>query len=118
MNPFLQTFSLFGGAVAAICCGMILSTLFFKVMSWLSRTTTSPESVEIQGVITNKTWCSITLNSGQKYENVRVIGMTKSQSGSSDLPLELDRMLILEDAQQQRYLIRAKNVLAVAIPAP
>ena len=46
---------------------------------------------------------------------MRFVGFTNSQTLKTHLPHELNGMIILEDEQKQRYLVRARDVRKIVI---
>jgi hypothetical protein len=114
MHPFVETVS-YVGAVAVVFVGMIVVlTLFFRGLSWIAGK--KPEALSVRGVIGKTTLVTVHMGGSESFERVRFIGFTTSQSMKAHLPYGLDGMVILEDEQRQRFLVRAKNIKMIVVP--
>ena len=121
MHSFVETFSVVGAVVLAIVGGVVVLTLFYRGLSWISGAGSKPETIAVRGVLKRDTLATVHLAGGQKFERVRFIGFTNSETMKTHLPFELNGMVILEDEQMQRYLVRARNIQMIVIaptPAP
>ena len=114
MHPFIETISIVGAIVLAISGGIVMLTLFFRGMSWLSGGA-KPETIAVRGVLKKETLATIHMTGGKVFERVRFVGFTNSETMKTHLPYELNGMVILEDEQQHRYLVRAKNIQMIEI---
>ncbi|MEM9253422.1 MAG: hypothetical protein AAGB29_13825 [Planctomycetota bacterium] len=112
MQTFYQTLGLVTPVVAAI----ILLALFFR---WLAGGTESveekPDRIALKGVLNEKTLATVHLSGGRSFEQVRLIGFTKSESFKGMMPYELSDMLILEHQDGRRTLIPARSVRSIEI---
>lgn len=115
MHPFTETVSVVGAVVTAIVAGIMVLTLFFRGMAWISGASAKPETVAVRGVLKKDTLATVHLVGGTKFERVRLIGFTNSETMKTHLPFELNGMVILEDEQKQRFLVRAKNIQMIVI---
>lgn len=116
MHTFQETAGAFGGAATVIVGTIVFLTLFFKAIAWLSRQGAAPETMGVRGVVGKNHLVAVHLTNGRTFDGVRLIGFTNSQSAKAHLPFELNGMVILEDEQQQRYLVRAKDVKMIVVP--
>jgi hypothetical protein len=114
MHPFEETMSAVGAFVIAIVAGIIVLTLFFRALSWI--TGKKAETLSVKGVLGKTTVVTVYMASGESFERVHFIGFTASQGMKTHLPWGLDGMVILEDEQHQRWLVRAKNIKMIVIP--
>lgn len=115
MHTFVETLGGVGAVVIAIVAGVIVLTLFYRGLSWLSGEGSKPETIAVRGVLKRDTLATVHLSGGQKFERVRFIGFTNSETMKTHLPFELNGMVILEDEQKQRYLVRAKNIQMIVV---
>src|SRR5688500_6364672 len=112
MHPFEETISVIGPIVG----GIIILTLFFKLLGWISgKSSPSPRRVAFKGILDEHTLCTIHLGGGTTYENVRLIGFTDSSSAKGPFPYELNGMAILEHTDGRRTLIQAKNIRTIEV---
>lgn len=119
MQLFVDTLSSVGGVVTAMVGGVVVLTLFYRGLAWLSADGEKPNTIALRGVLKRDTLATIHLAGGQKFERVRFVGFTNSEALKTHLPFELNGMVILEDEQKQRYLVRAKNIqMIVVAPLP
>lgn len=116
MNPFLETLSIAGGIGAVIVATVMLLTLFYRGLSWLTAGE-KPESVAVRGVLKKNTMTTVHVAGHKPFERVRFIGFTNSQSVKTHLPWELNGMVILEDESRTRFLVRAKEIKMIVVLA-
>lgn len=117
MHPFIETLSLAGGFAAALVAAIVLLTLFYRGLAWLSRDT-KPTTLAVRGVLQPGTLATVHLVGGTIFEQVQVIGFTGPESFKTHLPMDLQGMVILEDASKVRTLIRAKDIRMIVVTAP
>lgn len=111
----IETFSTFGVGILCIALGIMTLAIFFNLLSWFSSRTAEPETVAIRGILTKSTWASVHMIGSETFERVRFVGFTNSESLKNHLPYELNGMVILEDAQQRRFMVRAKAIRMIVI---
>jgi hypothetical protein len=116
MHPFIETISLVGGAAAAIVAAIVVLTLFYKGLAWLTGSA-KPETVAVRGVLKKDTLATVHLAGHEPFERVRFIGFTNSQAMKTNLPFELNGMVILEDLNKTRYLVRSKDIKMIIVPS-
>jgi len=115
MHPFEETISIAGALAAVIVGAIVVLTLFYRGLSWLSGAGSKPETVAIRGVLKKNTFATVHLAGGDTFERVRFIGFTNSETMKTRLPYELNGMVILEDEQKTRFLVRAKNIRMIVV---
>jgi hypothetical protein len=121
MQLFVDTLSSVGGVVTAMVGGVVVLTLFYRGLAWLSADGEKPNTIALRGVLKRDTLATVHLAGGQKFERVRFVGFTNSEALKTHLPFELNGMVILEDEQKLMYLVRARNIQMIVIaptPAP
>jgi hypothetical protein len=88
--------------------------LFFKGTALI--TGKKPEKLSIRGVIAKSTVVTVHMVGDKSFERVQFIGFTSAQGSKARLPWGLEGMVILEDEQHQRYLVRAKDIKMIVVP--
>lgn len=114
----IDTFSTFGVGIVCIVLAIMALAIFFKLLSRLGQRGAKPESLAVRGVLKNNTWASVHMQGGKTFERVRFIGFTNAENIKTHLPYDLNGMVILEDAEGSRYLVRAKAVQMIVIAHP
>ncbi|MEJ7591386.1 MAG: hypothetical protein WKF77_07545 [Planctomycetaceae bacterium] len=117
MHPFVETISIAGGVAAAIVGAIVVLTLFYRGLSWLSGAGSKLGTIDVRGVLKKDTIATIHLAGGDIFERVRFIGFTNTETMKAHLPFELNGMVILEDEQKTRFLVRAKNIKMIVVVA-
>lgn len=115
MHPFVETISVAGGVAAAIVAAIIVLTVFYRGLAWMTGGA-KPDALAVRGVLKKNTLATVHVAGHQPFERVRFIGFTNSQSMKTHLPFELNGMAILEDEKQTRYLVRSKDIKLIIVP--
>jgi hypothetical protein len=115
MHPFIETISIAGGIGAAIVAAVILLTLFYRGMSWLTGGE-KPDTIAVRGVLKKNTLATVHVAGHKPFDRVRFIGFINSQTMKTHLPWELNGMVILEDETKTRFLVRAKDIKMIIVP--
>ena len=115
MHPFIETISIAGGIGAAIVAAVIMLTLFYRGMSWITGGE-KPDTLAVRGVLKKNTLATVHVAGNKPFERVRFIGFTNSQTMKTHLPWELNGMVILEDETKTRFLVRAKDIKMIIVP--
>lgn len=105
METFLQTI----GWVAALCLGIAFMTVFFMLMHSLGRYMRGERLETVRGFLRTGHLVRVHLTTGKTLDSMRFQGFTPSGDGKN-LPHELGKMLVLEDAAGGRVLIRSNIV--------
>ena len=69
----------------------------------------------VRGVLKKDTWVTVHMTGAETFERVRFIGFTNTESFKTHLPYDLNGMVILEDSEGRRYLVRAKAIRMIVI---
>jgi len=115
MHPFEETISIAGAVAAVIVGAIVVLTLFYRGLAWLSGAGSKPETIAVRGVLKKNTLATVHLAGGETFERVRFVGFTNSETMKTRLPFELNGMVILEDEQKTRFLVRAKNIRMIVV---
>jgi hypothetical protein len=116
LHPFIETVSVAGGIAAAIVGAVIILTLFYRGLTWLTKGA-KPDPLEVAGILKKNTLANVHVAGHKPFERVRFLGYTNSESMKTHLPWELNGMVILEDESQARFLVRAKDIKMIEIPS-
>lgn len=111
----VDTFSTFGVGVLCIALAIMLLTLFYRVLAWISNPRGEPEPLTVRGVLKEDTWATVYMTGTKTFERVRFLGYMSSESTKYHLPHELNGMVILEDEAGSRFLVRAKAIRMIVI---
>ena len=116
MNPkVIETLSSFGVGVLCIALGVMLLAVFFTVLSRLGNGGAKPETMAVRGVLKKDTWAAVHMSGAETFERVRLIGFTNTESLKTQLPYDLNGMVILEDHEGRRFLVRAKAIRMIVV---
>lgn len=111
----IETFSTFGVGVLCAVLGIIALAVFFTVLNWLNTRGAKPETIAVRGVLKKDTWAAVHMQGGETFERVRFVGFTNTESFKTLLPIDLNGMVILEDADGRRFLVRAKAIRMIVV---
>ena len=111
----IETFSTFGVGVLCAVLGIITLAVFFTALTWFNTRGAKPETIAVRGVLKKDTWAAVHMQGGETFERVRFVGFTNTESFKTLLPLDLNGMVILEDVDRRRYLVRAKAIRMIVI---
>jgi hypothetical protein len=116
MSPkAIETFSTIGVGVLCIALGIMALALFFTALSWLGNRGAKPETIKVRGILRKDTWAMVHMVGAETFERVRFIGFTNTESIKTNLPYDLNGMVILEDPEGKRYIVRAKSIRMIVI---
>ncbi len=116
MHPFVETISVAGGVAAAIVAAIVVLTVFYKGLAWVTGVAKT-DALAVRGVLKKNTLATVHVAGHEPFERVRFIGFTNSQTMKTHLPFDLNGMVILEDEEQTRYLVRAKDIKMIVVPS-
>ena len=111
----IETFSRFGVAILCIVLGIIALWAFFTMLNWISGRGAKPEMMAVRGVLKQDTWATVHMSGAETFERVQFIGFTNTESHKTHLPYDLNGMVILEDPEGRRFLVRAKAIRMIVI---
>jgi len=111
----IETLSTFGVGILCVVLGIIALAVFFTLLSRLNSGGAKPETMAVRVVLKKETWATVHLSGAETFERVRFIGFTNTESIKTHLPYDLNGMVILEDPQGTRFLVRAKAIRMIVI---
>lgn len=119
MSPeAIGTLSTFGVGILCIVLGIMALSVFFKLLGWLGRIGAKTETMAVRGVLKKDTWATVHMAGAETFERVRFVGFTNTESLKTNLPYDLNGMVILEDEEGRRFLVRAKAIRMIVIAPP
>ena len=110
-------FSTFGVAILCIVLGIMALTIFFKTLSRLSQSGAAPDTLAVRGILKKDTWATVYMSNTESFERVKFVGFTNTGNMKTQLPFELNGMVILEDPNGTRFLVRAKDIRMIEVAA-
>ena len=93
MEMFSSTF----GFVGAVVLGVVILTVFFKLLGLFSSKKSVPTIIKMNGFLKDAAWINVHLAGGKLLERVKFIGYTDPSSAKGGyIPYQLSNMLVLE----------------------
>lgn len=116
MSPqAIETFSTFGVGILCIVLAIIVLVVFFKVLNRLGNRGVETETLTVRGILKKNTQATVHMQGGETFETVRILGFTNIESSKTHLPYDLSGMVILEEPNGTRFLVRAKAIRMIVI---
>jgi hypothetical protein len=107
----MEVFTIAISIVSSIVLGIIVLTLFVKLLRLTESKMGSPGLVKMNIFLKNASRVNVHLSGGRIMENVKFIGFTdQSSMKGGNLPYHLSHMVVLENAAEKRILIRADAI--------
>lgn len=111
----IEIFSTLGVGVLCVVLGVMALAIFFTVLGRINRGGTKPDTMSVRRVLEKNTWATVHMTGSETFERVRFVGFTNTESIKTHLPYELNGMVILEDEQRRRFLVRAKAIRMIVV---
>ena len=111
----IETFSTFGVGILCVVLGIIVLAIFFTALRWLRSAGAKPETMAVRGVLKKDTWVTVHMSGAERFERVRFLGFTNTESMKTRIPYDLNGMVILEDPDGRKFLVRAKAIRMIVI---
>jgi hypothetical protein len=116
MSPqAIETFSTFGVGILCVVLGVVALAAFFRALRRLDSRGAKPETIAVRGVLKKDTWATVHMSGAETFERVRFIGFTNTESIKTHIPYDLNGMVILEDPDGKRFLVRAKAIRMIVV---
>lgn len=111
----IEMFSTLGVGVLCVVLGVMALAIFFTILGRINRGGTKPDTMSVRGVLKKNTWATVHMTGSETFDRVRFVGFTNTESIKTHLPYELNGMVILEDEQRRRFLVRAKAIRMIVV---
>ena len=107
MDSFPQVF----GPVIAIAVGIMILSIFFKILSRFGKQVDQPPVIKLKGFFQDAEYVDVHLGGTNVLKRVKVIGVSDaSRIGKGGFPYELNGMVVLEKENKKRIMIKAKLI--------
>jgi hypothetical protein len=107
MEPFLNTF----GIVAGLVLGIVILTLFFKLVWFIQSKVSRTDFVKVNGLLKDAKSINVHLEDGTILEHVAFVGFIDSGlTKDGRIPYQFVNMVVLETTEQRRILVKADSI--------
>ena len=106
MEAFYETL----GIIVAICIGIMILALFFTVLNAMKRKFSKPSVLKIEGFLNESKKVNLHMNRGQILKGVTFIGMVDHEQTKDNLPYQFVGMIIIENSENKRSMIKAETI--------
>ncbi len=107
MQLFYDTLSV----VLAISAGIMILSVFFWGLAKIASRLHDPKLLQVEGILNKGQRINIHFNRNQTMTDVRFTGIvTQKNTANGALPHHFIGMLIIEDSEQKRFLIKADTI--------
>ena len=118
----VETLSTQGVVVLCIALGVVFAIctlgVFFTVLSRLTGGDAKPDAVAVRSVLKDDTWATVHAGRGKVFERVRFVGFTGADGVAGQPPYGLSGMVILEEPNGRRVIVRGKEVRMIVVDPP
>ena len=111
----IEMFSTLGVGVLCVVLGVMALAIFFSLLSRINNAGAKPDTISVRGVLKKDTWATVHMAGSETFDRVRFVGFTNTETMKTHLPYELNGMVILEDEQKRRFLVRAKSIRMIVV---
>lgn len=111
MQMFYDTLAV----VLAISIGIMVLSVFFWLLAKIDNKLRKPANLlHVKGILDKGQRINIHFNRSQTMMNVRFAGIiSEKQAEKGGLPYQLVGMMVVEDAEQKRFLVKADTIRMV-----
>jgi len=111
----IEMFSTLGVGVLCVVLGVMALAIFFSLLSRINNAGAKPDTISVRGVLKKDTWATVHMAGSETFDRVRFVGFTNTETMKTHLPYELNGMVILEDEQKRRFLVRGKSIRMIVV---
>ena len=111
----IEMFSTLGVGVLCVVLGVMALAIFFSLLSRINNAGAKPDTISVRGVLKKDTWATVHMAGSETFDRVQFVGFTNTETMKTHLPYELNGMVILEDEQKRRFLVRAKSIRMIVV---
>src|SRR5690606_34274816 len=97
------------GPIAAVCIGIMVLTVFFRIIGYLGDRVSPVKHIKIKKLLSQSERVTAHLTSGDKIPNLKFIGFTDSTSVKG-VPFELTNLVNFEKPDGTTVLVRANRI--------
>jgi len=97
------------GPIAAICIGIMVLTVFFKIISYIGDRVSPVKHIKIKKLLSQSELVTAHLTSGDKIPNLKFIGFTDTGSVKG-VPFEMTNLVTFEKPDGVTVLVRANRI--------
>jgi hypothetical protein len=105
----MEAFTLWISGIGAICIGIMVLAIFFKLLNAIQRRFSKTAIIKLKGIFTNSELLNVHLNGAKTVSHVRFVGFTDSNS-MKGIPYQLNNMVVFETTDGKRVLLRAETI--------
>ena len=105
----MDIFIMWVGPIAAICIGIMVLTVFFKIIGYLGDRVSPVKHIKIKKILSQSELVTAHLTSGDKIPNLKFIGFTDSTSVKG-VPYDLTHLVTFEKLDGTTVLVRANRI--------
>jgi len=105
----MDIFIMWMGPIAAICIGIMVLTVFFKIIGYLGDRVSPVKHIKIKKLLSQSELVTAHLTSGDKIVNLKFIGFTDNTSVKG-VPFELTNLVTFEKPDGTTVLVRANRI--------
>jgi hypothetical protein len=106
MDAFTNAF----GVVAALCLGVMIMSVFFTLLGYVSKAVSGYKVVKLKGLLKDGDLVNIHLVGGKTLEHMKFIGFTDGPAVKGNIPFQMRNMVVLESTKGLRLFLRADSV--------
>tara|TARA_R100000027_G_C2248156_1_gene93737 strand:+ start:434 stop:817 length:384 start_codon:yes stop_codon:yes gene_type:complete len=106
MESFYSTL----GVIVAICIGIMILAVFFTTLSAIKGKFRKPSILKVEGFLNETKKVNLYLNRGHVLRDVTFIGMVDQEQVKNNLPYQFIGMIIIEDSEGKRSMIKSETV--------
>lgn len=105
----MEIFIMWMGPIGAICIGIIVLTVFFKIIGYLGDRVSPVKHIKIKKLLSQSELVTAHLTSGDAIPNLKFIGFTDTASVKG-VPYELTNLVTFEKLDGTTVLVRANRI--------
>jgi hypothetical protein len=108
----MDIFIMWMGPIGAICIGIMVLTVFFKIIGYLGDRVSPVKHIKIKKLLSQSELVTAHLTSGDEIPNLKFIGFTDTGSVKG-VPYELTNLVTFEKPDGTTVLVRANRITMI-----
>lgn len=105
----MEFFSAWMGPIGAICIGIMVLALFFRVMALISSRFDTAKYIKFKKLLNQPAKMTVYLGRGEKISDVRFVGFT-DPSSLKGVPYQFSNLVVFETMDGRRVVLRANTI--------